>query len=225
MFDNLKKELYFAKMAVIYEKGLEEGKIVPYDFDFMEHLNNKFFNGIPVSIHMKHLKPIMPPGQCYDRSFYMFCCFDDAILVQGDNKDLELRYGKDHAWHTWIERGDYVYDPSIMKRFDKDIYYKIFKPKNIKRKTKEEFCSDEDSKKFYDSISKTTIEDYLPGGEKRTSLLVSLPLVMGIANVEGNEEMKRELDSWLERIDYNPEQIHNQANEERRSILNKKQKN
>lgn len=224
MFKNLKRELYFAKMALIYEKGLTEGSIVPFDDEFMEHLNNKFFNGVPVSMHMKYLKPIMPPGQCYDRSFYMFCCFDDVLLVQGDNKDLELRYGKDHAWHAWIERGDYVYDPSIMKRFDKDLYYKMFMPKNIVKRAKEEYCSSEESKKIYDSIADSKVEDYMPNGKNRTSLLVSLPLVMGIADVEGNEEMKKELDAWLERIDYDPEQIHNQAEVERRSILNSKAK-
>ena len=221
MFEKLKIELYFAKMDIIYKKGLQDGNIVPFDDEFMEHLNNKFFNGLPVAMQMKYYKPIMPPGECYDRSFLMFCCFDDATLVQGDVKQLELRFGKDNAWHAWIERNGYVYDPSIMKRFDKDLYYKIFIPRNITKKTKDEFCSSVDSKRFYDSIASTKIEDYLPGGERRIELLTFIPPARIKANTCGNEEMKKDLNDWLTKIDYDAEQIHDERIKEMHRALKK----
>ena len=87
MFDNIKKSLYFSKMQLLLNKGVADKKIIPFDDEFYEKLNHTYISGLPVSIHIKYLKPIVGPGKCYDRSLYMFFCFDDAILVRGDNKD------------------------------------------------------------------------------------------------------------------------------------------
>ena len=78
---------------------------------------------LPVSLYIKHSKHLFPIGTCYDRSLYMFLALDDALLVRGNNKDLEYNYGKGHGGHGWIERGNYVYDPSLMLKFDRDTYY------------------------------------------------------------------------------------------------------
>lgn len=99
MFDNIKKGLYFSKMQLLLKKGVEDGNILPFDEEFYEKMSNTYISCLPVSIHMKYLKPIVGPGKCYDRSLYMFFCFKDAVLVRGDNKDLELRYGKENAGH------------------------------------------------------------------------------------------------------------------------------
>ena len=126
MLDSLKKKLYFSKLKLLYSKGVAEGKIVPFDEDFYRSMSNTYFASIPVSMHIKYLRPKTGPGKCYDRSLYMFFCFDDALLVRGDKLNLELLYGKDNAGHGWIEIGDYVYDPTMLMRFDKDLYYKMF---------------------------------------------------------------------------------------------------
>ena len=79
-------------MQLLLNKGIADKKIIPFDDEFYEKLNHTYISGLPVSIHIKYLKPIVGPSKCYDRSLYMFFCFDDALLVRADNKDLELRY-------------------------------------------------------------------------------------------------------------------------------------
>lgn len=102
-------------------------------------MSHTYFNCIPISMHIRYLKPLTPPGKCYDRSLFMFFCFDDALLVRGYNKDLELSYGKKNAGHGWIEIGSYVYDPTLMMRFERDLYYKMYSPTNVHKVTKEDY--------------------------------------------------------------------------------------
>ena len=90
MLSNLKRNLYFTRLNILYAKGLKEGSITFFDEEFYEKMSHTYFNTIPISMHIKHLKPLLPPGKCYDRSLYMFLCFDDALLVRGEQKDLEL---------------------------------------------------------------------------------------------------------------------------------------
>lgn len=69
----------------------------------------------------------------------MFLSFPNAVLVCGDNKDLELRYGKEKAEHYWIEMDSYCYDPTLLLRFKKETYYDIFIPSNVFKVTIEEY--------------------------------------------------------------------------------------
>lgn len=157
-------------------------------------------------MHIKYLKPTAPPGKCYDRSLFMFFCFDDALLVRADNKDLELRFGKENAGHGWIEIGNYVYDPSLMMRFEKDLYYKIYSPTDVHKATKEDYKKVNGS--YYDDVRNTSIDDFKIGGSKRTDLCVSIPLVRGIA--EFNEQFKKELEEYLTLIQYDEKQVYDE---------------
>lgn len=205
MFDNIKKVLYFKKMVLLFNKGLVEGKIVTFNEEFYKNMSHTYFNCIPISMHIKYLKPTTPPGKCYDRSLLMFFCFDDALLVRANNKDLELRFGKELAGHGWIEIGNYVYDPSLMMRFEKDLYYKIYRPTDVHKISKEEYIKVNGS--YYDEVRNTTLEDFKLGGKKRTDLCVSIPLVLGIAEMSNDENFKRELDEYLTSIQYDEKQV------------------
>lgn len=206
MFDNLKKGLYFSKMQLLFNKGIQEGKITIFDEDFYERMSHTYISCIPVSMHIKYLKPILPPGKCYDRSLYMFFCFDDALLVRGNNKDLELRCGKEDAGHGWIEIGDYVYDPSLLLRFEKDIYYKIYCPTNVHKYSKNDYIKE--NKEFYEEIKNTTLQDFQPNGRKRTDLCVIIPLLQGIADNSNDSEFKRDVCYYLASIQYDEEQVY-----------------
>lgn len=168
-------------------------------------MGSTYFNTIPVSIHIKYLKPLLPPGKCYDRSLYMFLCFDDALLVCGDCKDLELEYGKDSSGHRWIEIDDYVYDPSLLMRFEKDIYYKIYLPTNVERYTKEEYIKK--NREFYEKVKNTAIEDFMSSGKKRHELCVTIPLLQSIVELSTNSEFKKDLDNYLELIKYDEKSV------------------
>ncbi len=220
MFDGLKKKLYFSKLQLLYSKGISEGKIVPFDESFYRSMSNTYFASIPVSMHIKYLRPKTGPGKCYDRSLYMFFCFDDALLVRGDKLNLELLYGKDNAGHGWIEIGDYVYDPTMLMRFDKDLYYKMFSPTNVSKATKEEYVSVNGS--FYDDIRSTTVSDFQPGGSKRLELCTTIPLVQGIADMSSDESFKKELDEYLSLIKYDGEAIYRDLVSECESFVKQK---
>lgn len=213
MFDNLKKTLYFSKTQLLFKKGLEDGSIKPFDDELYEKMNHIYISCLPVSIHMKYLKPTMGPGKCYDRSLYMFFCFPNAVLVRGDNKDLELRYGKDNAGHGWIEMDGYCYDPSLLLKFKKEVYYEMYKPYNVTKTTVEEYknCCDS-NRQFYEDIVNTKLNDFRPNGSKRTDLCVMIPLVQGIAEMGTNEDFKRELSKYLVSIQYDEKQVYEEMN-------------
>lgn len=220
MFDKLKSNLYFSKMKLLIGKGLAEGKIVPFDDEFYKKMSNTYFGCIPISMHIKYLMPQDGLGKCYDRSLYMFFCFDDALLVRAKNKDLELRYGKDYAGHGWIEIGDYVYDPSIMARFDKDLYYEIYSPTDVNKTNKEDYIKINGN--YYDEVRNTKIEDFQIGGSKRTDLCVSIPLVMGIAENSNDENFKTELNEYLKLVQYDGKQIYQELVSKCQKLLKNK---
>ncbi|MBQ9318103.1 MAG: hypothetical protein IJR82_00525 [Bacilli bacterium] len=195
---------------MLIESGLRNKRIVPFDGAFYEQLNQTIINGLPVSIYIRYLQPLSPPGKCYDRSLYMFLCFDNALLVRGDEKDLEFLYGIEEAGHGWIEIENYVYDPSLMMRFDKDLYYKIYQPSHVFKKNKEQYCKDEICKTFYDDVRSTTLKDYQPNGRKRIELLTLIPLVERMA--QSNQEFKVVLDRYLASIQYDSDEIKQELN-------------
>ena len=213
MFNTIKKNLYFKRLQLLYSQGIVDKRIIPFNEELYEKMSHTYISGLPVSMHIKHIKPIIPPGKCYDRSLYMFFCFEDAILVRGDNKDLELLYGRENAGHGWIEIGDYVYDPSTMKRYDKALYYEMYKPYNVSKGSKKEYCSYPGNKELYDDIQSTTIDDFKPSGRKRVELAVIIPVVRGIAEASENQEFIDDLNTYLTQIQYDEEEIYNELNE------------
>lgn len=213
MFDNLKKALYYTRTNILFNKGFNNEDIIPFDDEFYSKLNNTFVSCLPVSFHIKYLKPTLPPGKCYDRSLYMFFCFDDALLVRADIKDLELRYGKEKAGHGWIEIGDYVYDPSSRLRFKKDLYYDIYKPYNVSKVNKEEYCSIDGNLKAYYDIINTKLEDFMPYGKKRLELSIIIPLIQDMTKYSTNEEFIKDVNDYIESIQYDILEINNELNE------------
>ena len=131
--NNLKKKLYFTRLNILFNKGLRQGKITKFDEEIYEKMSNTIIACLPVSLYIKYSKYLFAQGTCYDRSLYMFLALEEALLVRGDNKDLEYNYGKNNAGHGWIEIGNYVYDPSLMLKFDKDTYYSLYNCSNVKK--------------------------------------------------------------------------------------------
>lgn len=217
MFDDIKKKLYFNKTQLLLKKGLEKGSIVPFGDELYEKMSHTYISCLPVSMHMKYLNPlnslISPLGQCYDRSLYMFFCFPNAVLVRGNNKDLELRYGKEHAGHGWIEMDGYCYDPSLLLRFKRETYYEIYKVSNISKTTTEEYknCC-ESNKYFYEEVVNTKLSDFQINGSKRTDLCVMIPLVQGIAEMGTNEAFKKDLKDYLKLIQYDEKEVYGELN-------------
>jgi len=208
MIKKIIEKLYFDRTELMFYKGLEEGTIVPFDDEFYDKMKNTYASGLPISIHIKHFKPKIGPGNCYERSLYMFFCFKDALLVRADTKNLELKYGKSDAGHGWIEIGDYVYDSTFLMRFEKDLYYDMFIPKKVKKYSHEQYRNAHS--RFYDNILNTGVKDFLFGGEKRIDLITIIPFVMANAKLPGNEELLKDLNEYLELISYNEKEIYDE---------------
>ncbi len=204
MLDELKKQVYLKKTDLMFDKGVITNKIVPFDQEIYEQMSHTYFNGLPISMHMKYLKPLdIMPGVCYDRSLLMFFCFENSVLVRGNNKDLEMKFGKENENHGWLEMDNYVYDPSLLMRFDKDLYYKMYRPENIDRYTKEQYCSfSTETKQLYDSVKKTTIEDLKYNEKIRKKLNIFYFLYKINAKVSKNEMFIKELNEFLSLIQY-----------------------
>lgn len=220
MFDTLKKKLYFAKTEVLFNDGISKGDIQPFEDDLYNRLNHVYFAGIPLSIQLKYLKPLIRPGKCFDRSLFITTGFEDSILVIGNNKRLELKYGKENAGHVWVERGEWVYDPTHLLKFKKELYYKIYEPTNVSYYTKEEYTTNP----IYQDIITTTLEDLMRTGRKRHELLTSVPLVQGIAEMSNNQDFIKLLDEFLTLINYDVNEINNELDNNISNILKTKKR-
>lgn len=150
----------------------------------------------------------------------MFFCFDDAWLVRGNNNALEFLYGREHSGHGWIEIGDYVYEPTLLLRFQKDIFYQIYSPTNVNKYSKEDYIRK--NKDFYEEIKKTTLEDFQPGGRKRIDSIVFIPILQGIAELSDDEDFKKEVSNYLSSIQYDEEQIQTEIQREMKGVFQKK---
>lgn len=207
MFDTIKKHLYFIRLKILMNEGIIKREILPFEDSLYERLSKVYINGIPMSIQIKYLRPTTSPGQCEYRSLYIAMGFDDARWVCGDVKNLELLYGGKIAWHYWVEHDGWVYDPTSLRRFKKELYYKMYMPKNIKSWGKEKYSNS----KIYQDIVKNKIEDLMPGGKERYQLCETIPFIQEIAEtkaqISGDDSFLRELNEYLKEIEYDYEQI------------------
>jgi hypothetical protein len=205
MLDNLRKKLFFTKFRILAAKAGQTGKIMEFDDEIYEKMKSTIISCFPVSFYIKHSERMFPIGTCYDRSLYMFLALDDAILCRGNNKDLEYNYGKGHGGHGWVEVGDYVYDPSIMLKFDKETYYKLYGTTDITRIDKKTYLKEH--KEFVDSVISTDYDDFRPGGKRRLELGVLVLQIRAIASMVDDPEFKKDLAEYLDFIEYDADQI------------------
>ena len=203
MFDNYRKDLYFKKLNNLYREGLEKNKIFKFDNTFYKKLEKTFVNTLPLSIYIKYLRPQTKEGDWINTSLYMFMALDNVVLVRANNKNLEYSYGIDASRYGWVEDESFVYDPTLLAKIDKKLYYKMFMPYNIERTTKKEYLKNEDNKKTYEYIKSTKLSDFMPGGSKRGELVNTIPNVIHLAFMDNDSKFKEELDRYLDKINYN----------------------
>lgn len=206
MLKKLRKELFLKRFDLLLQYGYATGKIQDFDDAIYEEMSGTIVSCLPVSMYIKYSWELFPKqGSCWTKSLYMFYGLDDALLVRGDTKLHEFLHGKDAAGHGWVERGDYVYDPSSLKRFDKDFYYRMLSPSNVERTDKQTYL--EENQAFYDNVTSTSKDDFRPGGKKRLDLGSLIIALEHTAAQPGLEDFQKDLNEYLEEIDYDPKQI------------------
>lgn len=219
MFKKLRKKLFFEKLNVMFNIGLRDGKIVPIEEELYEEMNKTIIACLPVGTRIKYADQLFAQGTCYERSLYMFLALDNAILVRGNNKDLEYNYGKGHEGHGWVELGDYVYDPSLGYRFDKELYYKLYGSSDLAKCDKETYLKEHSD--FVDKYVSTDLNDFRPGGKRRLDLGIIIYQTMVGANLSNNESLLTDLQSFLDNIQYDPSQIKKEREESMDLIFSK----
>jgi len=218
--DSLKKKLYFARLNILFDKALKEGKITSFDDEIFEKMSNTIVACLPVSMYIKHSNHLFAQGTCYERSLYMFLALDDALLVRGNNKDLEYNYGKGHEGHGWIEVGDFVYDPSLMLKFDKDTYYSLYGCSNVTKTNKQTYLLHH--KEFVDSHVSHDFDEFRPNGKRRLELGVLIIQLRALSQMLGDEQFSKDLNDYLSYIEYDEKQIHDERESAIQRILTNK---
>ena len=127
MHNYFKNKLLLLKSDALYYKGIYEHKITDFDIDFYKKMDNTYIGCEPLTTILKDQTESNTP---YEKSIYMFSCFDNATLVCANINRHDLL-------HSWVEIDNFVYDPLLLKKFDKDTYYEIYKPTRITKYEKE----------------------------------------------------------------------------------------
>ena len=127
----------------------------------------------------------------------MFLAQPSSILVRGNIKTLEYKYGNEKSRHGWIEIDDYVYDQTSLYKYKKDLYYKIYEPTSITKITTEDYIK-ENKEEYYKT--KKALEDYLPDGDNRIDLYSLITILEEIVLLT-NEE----IENYFKLIKYNKE--------------------
>lgn len=105
-------------------KALNEGKLLLYEDELIKRLRDISFQGFPLSISV--LSKIINNGSCYVTSVNLTRGMDYFYLVHGDVNFLDKNY--DYPNHSWVEKDGFVYDPSDGFKWEKNLYYELFKP-------------------------------------------------------------------------------------------------
>lgn len=214
-FEKIKKCLYFMKYNILFDKALREGKIEKFDEEIFEKMSGTIIACLPVDLYIRHSNYLFANGTCYDRSLYMFLALDDALLVRGNNKQLEYNYGVGYEGHGWIEIGDFVYDPSLMLRFDKDTYYALYEISNVNKIDKESYLLEH--KDFVDMVVSNDFSDFMPGGKRRLDLGTYIIQIKSLSELIGDVRFIDDVNNYLTKIKYDEDEI----NEERKRIIKK----
>lgn len=141
--DKLKWQLYQTKSKVLLAYGIKNGLIKFYDEEFIERLRHVYYGGVAGSILL--LSTYTCNRHCYDRA--LLATFgmgdDDFKLVDADIdgitlnpilKDKYANHDEHYGNHCFVERTDkngivWVYDTTDGLVYEKNLYYKMERPK------------------------------------------------------------------------------------------------
>lgn len=150
-------QLHLERHHLLFRYGIKNGLIREYDEELLSKLRHVYYGGIPVSILLLHER--LSNGYCYDRGTMVTLGFGDddfevvdasidsirlnpKIIDEYKNQDIDDDYG-DHCFaiRKKSDGTEWVYDTSLGLVIEKNLYFKMEKPKvrvvNNKEKTTE----------------------------------------------------------------------------------------
>ena len=172
-------------------KALATKKILPYEEELIEKLRDLNYRGIPLSIVL--LSSELCRGECYTMSMNLSRAMDSFTLVHGDVNFLPLN--DEYPNHSWVERNGFVYDTTDGLRWDKKLYYKLFRPV---------------VREVYDENTVCTYDDYqyvLNRAKKDEDMTVLALMIQHIEDIESSsyyvnhKRLLSEINIWREKND------------------------
>ena len=170
-------------------EALANKEILPYEEELIEKLRDLNYRGIPLSIVL--LSKELCRGECYVMSMSISSRMDSFTLVLGDVNFLSLN--DEYPNHSWVERDGFVYDTTDGLRWDKKLYYKLFRPV---------------VREVYDENTVCTYDDYqyvLNRAKKDEDMTVLALMIQHIEDIESsnhyvnNKRLLSEINLWRER--------------------------
>ena len=171
--DNQRWENYLNQYEMLFELGVQSGRIKMYDNEIISKMRNIQYQGLPLSLIL--LSPTICQGFCYQSVLLLGKALKDSDykIVTADINMLKLnpyyleqfQGVNDKPWanHCFLEETKkdgttWVYDTSSGLIFEKTLYYQMQNPKITTINDKEDFTEDFDFKEFGMNITLEDIE-------------------------------------------------------------------
>ena len=133
-FSNILKSKLFIRG---YNQNFKKGNIRKFDEEFFSQFEGMYFEGLPVYFL---LSKMMAEGKCYDTSAILALALGkECFVCRGDLSSQAYNWGEDKLGHGWVEKDGYVYDTTWQIICKKEVYQKVFKPKNVSIEKSSEF--------------------------------------------------------------------------------------
>lgn len=218
-FEKLKKQLMNIRINCLINKGLKEGKITHFSEDIFNKMNNTIIGCLPASFYVKYYNYLFTQNNCFDKSLCMFLSLDDALLVSGSKHKIKDLYGKSGNGYDWVEVGNYVYDPFLMLKFEKETYYLIYECENISRVDKKTYLLQ--YKDFADKYVTNDYDEFKPNGKRRLDLITLIFQIKISTQSYSDKEFIKELKKYLSLVEYNMDQA-NERKKFQKVLVDKK---
>jgi len=121
-------------------KYTQLGLIKKFDDKFYRQFDGMYFQGLPIYYH---LADHMTNGRCYDGSATLGLALGEgAFICRGDLKSQSKAWGKGKLGHGWVEMDGICYDTTWKIACPQKIYYKVFKPVKVFKRSYAKFFDD-----------------------------------------------------------------------------------
>lgn len=116
------EDYFFTKFA---KKALFHKKALPFNNEFYSSLNTVYIDE-PFGVALRGQET---SGKCYYYALLLARCMEGSTLIIGSLNKLNSSRNDDYLdvfEHSWVEKGNLVYDTTSKLIFDKEYYYKIY---------------------------------------------------------------------------------------------------
>jgi hypothetical protein len=175
--------------------GVSKVKVTPFEDFIYRRLDSVFYNGATGSIVLKYLIPHTSISNNLDlRCILLTMALCNSSIVTGN-----IEYFKNHGEeiHSCVETFDAVYDPTLLLKFRKKVFYKLFKPSNVISYSHKDYVNSS-----YLDVFNTSLHDINFDIVKRVSFCSMIPMIEELQIKSHNFNFQRDLSVLKEQVNY-----------------------